>query len=83
MVTHACHMPRAKLAFTSNGFKVIPAPTAYSRRLDQSVRLESFLPNAEGMYLTNKALHELLGFVWYQLHYGAKEPENRYSQFPS
>ena len=38
LVTHAWHMPRARLAFEHAGFTVIPAPTGFQRDRRTSAR---------------------------------------------
>lgn len=63
LVTHAWHMPRAKLAFTSMGFSVIPAATGYATRF-QLTALD-FLPRASGLVDSARFFHEAIGIVWY------------------
>jgi uncharacterized SAM-binding protein YcdF (DUF218 family) len=63
LVTHAWHMRRARLAFESAGFAVIPAPTVYSTRFQLTVL--DFLPRAEALEDSSRFLHEIAGIVWY------------------
>lgn len=63
LVTQAYHMPRAKLAFTSMGFTVIPAPTGYATRFDLTAL--DFLPSAGALVDSAKFFHEVIGIVWY------------------
>lgn len=63
LVTHAWHMPRARLAFESAGFKVIPAPTGYATRFELTVL--DFLPRAQALYDSGLFFHEVAGIVWY------------------
>jgi uncharacterized SAM-binding protein YcdF (DUF218 family) len=63
LVTHAWHMRRARLAFESAGFAVIPAPTAYTTRFE--ITLLDFVPRAEALQDSSVALHEIIGMVWY------------------
>jgi uncharacterized SAM-binding protein YcdF (DUF218 family) len=63
LVTHAWHMRRARLAFESAGFAVIPAPTTYTTRFEITVL--DFLPRAEALEGTSRFLHEAAGIVWY------------------
>lgn len=63
LVTHAWHMPRAKLAFSSMGFTVIPAPTGYATRF-QLTALD-FLPRASALVDSARFFHEAVGIVWY------------------
>lgn len=65
LVTHSWHMRRAARAFESAGIKVTPAPTGF-HTLERNARAyNSYLPSAAGMRLTALALHERLGFIWY------------------
>lgn len=67
LVTHAWHMPRSILAFEQSGLTVIPAPTAYTTR--GGPLLLQFVPDAGALEDSRKALHELLGRVWYAVRY--------------
>lgn len=64
LVTHAWHMPRARMAFDKAGFIVIPAATGYARGPWVATDL---LPSANGLRFTYLALHEWIGLVWYRL----------------
>lgn len=65
LVTHAWHMRRAVFAFESAGFSVIPAPTGFaSMPLDP---LERYLPSAQGLFASCIFMHEVLGWLWYQI----------------
>jgi uncharacterized SAM-binding protein YcdF (DUF218 family) len=65
LVTHASHMPRAVLSFQRAGFKVVPAPTAYTTRYQTDAL--AFIPNAKALRNSRIFLHELIGLFWYQL----------------
>ncbi len=65
LVTHAWHMPRAQRAFEAAGLEVIPAPTAF-RSVPSDV-LRALLPHWDGLRDTSRALHEYLGYVYYEL----------------
>ena len=65
LVTHAWHMPRAQFAFERSGFQVIPAPTAYTRRLKPTVL--DFLPDARALDESRVFFHEVIGIGWYHL----------------
>ncbi|MDR9436257.1 MAG: YdcF family protein [Thiohalophilus sp.] len=67
LVTHAWHMPRSVSAFEQQGFDVTPAPTAYSTRARPL--LLQFVPDAGALEDSRKALHELLGRLWYSVRY--------------
>jgi len=63
LVTHAWHMPRARRAFESAGFAVIPAPTGYATRFELTV--VDFLPKAEALGDSTRFFHEIVGIAWY------------------
>lgn len=65
LVTHAWHVPRARLAFEHAGFAVVPAPTAFAQVED--IRLSDFLPRASALLNSYYFLHELVGYCWYWL----------------
>lgn len=65
LVTHAWHMARAKLAFESAGFAVIPAPTGYTTRFGFTIL--DFLPRVEALRDSSRFFHEVVGIVWYCL----------------
>lgn len=67
LVTHAWHMPRAKMAFERAGLKVVPAPMAYKTR--PRLMLLDFLPHATGLKNSYIFFHEVLGTVWYRMRY--------------
>ncbi len=67
LVTHAWHMPRAKLAFERAGFTVIPAPTGYSTRYELTVL--DFLPSANALLRSSHFFHEAAGLGWYHLRF--------------
>ena len=65
LVTHAWHMPRARYAFESVGFSVIPAPTAYTTRPPVSVF--DFMPSGQALFHSSWFFHEAIGIGWYHL----------------
>jgi uncharacterized SAM-binding protein YcdF (DUF218 family) len=65
LVTHALHMPRARLAFERAGFAVVPAPTGYSTRYRLTVL--DFLPSADALSRSSQFFHETIGIGWYHL----------------
>ncbi len=67
LVTHAAHMTRSKIAFARQGFSATPAPLGFKSR--SSLELLSFLPSAHAMSSLQAAFHELIGRLWYSLHY--------------
>lgn len=65
LVTHAWHMPRARLAFEHAGFTVIPAPTAYATHYRRTAL--DFLPSASALLRSRHFFHETTGIGWYHL----------------
>jgi uncharacterized SAM-binding protein YcdF (DUF218 family) len=63
LVTHAWHMPRARIAFEHHGFSVIPASTGYATRFELTVL--DFLPDARAMHESSIFFHETIGVCWY------------------
>jgi len=69
LVTDAWHMPRSLWAFRQAGIKTIMAPTGFAGG-DGVDTLLDFLPTSHGLTLSDLALHEILGILWYRLRYG-------------
>ena len=67
LVTHAWHMPRARLAFEHAGFTVIPAPTGFSGGELFEVGLIDLLPRAGALLNSYYFCHEVLGYLAYRL----------------
>lgn len=65
LVTHAWHMPRARKAFEQAGFTVIPAATHFTT--GTGTHVADFLPGADGLLLSTRVTHEILGSLWYRL----------------
>lgn len=65
LVTHAWHMPRARLAFERAGFAVIPAPTGYITRYELTAL--DFLPSADALFRSDRFFREAIGIGWYHL----------------
>lgn len=65
LVTHAWHMPRAKMIFEQAGFKVVPAGIAFHQT--GSVSPLDFLPDARALEGSARYIHEIIGLVWYRL----------------
>ncbi|VAX14697.1 protein of unknown function DUF218 [hydrothermal vent metagenome] len=68
LVTHALHMPRAVMSFKAAGFEVIPAPLSFHQS-GNDIHIFDFLPQAGSMETTHNMLHEVIGTLWYRLHY--------------
>ena len=71
LVTHALHMPRARLVFEHAGFHVIEAPTGFSTTRTPGIL--NFLPSAQGLELSRTFLYEVLGLGWYHVRLAAIE----------
>jgi len=67
LVTHAWHMPRARLAFEHAGFQVLPAPTGFARGSDDPPIVLDFLPRASALLNSYYFFHEVFGYLAYQL----------------
>ena len=71
IVTDAWHMPRAMYAFKhaciNTNIKIIPAPTNIYD-LDAELGVLKFFPSITGLYISDIALHEYIGLIWYYLH---------------
>ena len=64
LVTHAYHMRRARSAFESAGFTVLPAPHDPLARQHGAPGLSELLPSAEAAEVSSFASHEMVGTLW-------------------
>lgn len=71
LVTSAVHMPRSLMVFRQAGFQVIPAPTDYLPTRAPPDWLVAWIPRGQTLGITARALHELIGELWYALRYKA------------
>jgi len=71
LVTHAWHMPRARMSFESAGFSVVPAPTEFVT--SYKLTALSFLPDAGALRDSSRFFHEIIGIAWYRLKLLAQE----------
>ncbi|MDO9371091.1 MAG: YdcF family protein [Gammaproteobacteria bacterium] len=71
LVTHAWHMSRAVRIFEQTGLAITPAPSMFSSVESGNAVLLKWLPNADALKKTCRALHEKLGLWWYQLRHRA------------
>jgi len=70
LATSAYHMPRSMLSAKRNGLKPIAAPTWHKVKISSQQAGTDFwflLPGTRALTMTQRALHEYLGLVWYQL----------------
>lgn len=68
LVTHAWHMPRAKMAFQNAGLRVVPAPTAYRSSPPRFTALD-YVPSAGALQESWYFFHEIAGIAWYRLKF--------------
>lgn len=66
LVTHAWHMPRARLAFEHAGFTVIAAPTGFAGAEPREPIARDFLPRASALLNSYYFWHEVLGYLAYR-----------------
>jgi len=69
LVTHAWHMPRARMAFATVGLKVVPAPTGFLAR--PAPEFGDFIATASGLQMSYYAFYEAIGYIWYSIRYTA------------
>jgi uncharacterized SAM-binding protein YcdF (DUF218 family) len=69
VVSHAWHLPRARIEFEKQGLTTIPAPTRFgfvpAKRTDFDIF--DYLPQARALEKSYFAMHEGVGIVWYKL----------------
>jgi uncharacterized SAM-binding protein YcdF (DUF218 family) len=65
LVTSAGHMPRAMGVFLKQDLEPIPAPTDYM--VSSSMRESNLLPNGQHLAISDLAVHEYFGLIWYRL----------------
>jgi uncharacterized SAM-binding protein YcdF (DUF218 family) len=63
LVTHAWHMPRAKLAFEDVGLRVLPAPMGFIA--SQERRILEWFPSTHGLMASRQVLREWLALQVY------------------
>lgn len=67
LVTHAWHMPRAKMAFEAVALQVVPAPTGFLAR--PTPEPGDFVASASGLLMSYYAFYEAIGYLWYSIGY--------------
>ena len=68
LVTHAMHMPRSLAAFSRHGLRAVPAPIEIVSRENPDWG-GAFFPRLYALRMSNIALHEYIGQLWYRLRY--------------
>jgi len=71
LVTHAYHLPRARLAFEHFNLNVIAAPLGFKTKdhKESPYTILDLLPSARAMNNSSSALHEFIGYTWYVIRY--------------
>lgn len=67
LVTSAWHLPRALYAFKQQGLNPIPAPSSYLPDHLRWLRKKHWYANANSLAISNIAVHEYMGLLWYHL----------------
>jgi len=70
LVTHFWHMPRAVAAFRRAGLDPVPAPMGFGSRGGAERGVLSLIPSSEPLAVSQLALREWVGRLWYRLRYG-------------
>ena len=65
LVTSAGHMPRAMGVFRKQGIECLPAPVEFYTTY--ALGLFDYLPSPRNLVLSDLAVHEYLGLLWYRL----------------
>ena len=66
LVTHAWHMPRSMMVFGDRAVEYLPAPHNHGIFIWDKLWM-GWIPQARSLGLSNTALHEWLGLLWYKL----------------
>ncbi len=67
LVTQAYHMRRAVQAFVNAGLDPLPAPTGFTTLDRSDYRVFGYLPSANALRNSSRALHERVGYWWRQM----------------
>jgi uncharacterized SAM-binding protein YcdF (DUF218 family) len=67
LVTSAYHMKRAVRTFERIGLNVTPFPSDFFVPTESDLIWKSWLPTAESLWVSKRALHEYVGLVYYRL----------------
>jgi uncharacterized SAM-binding protein YcdF (DUF218 family) len=69
LVTHAWHMRRAIWSFEQVGLHALPWPAP--KTIEESSRIDDFLPSTSALENSFYALHEAIGLAYYQIRHKA------------
>ena len=69
LVTSAWHMRRSMDIFKQQGFQVTAAPTHFAGLKKGPFMFADFIPTATAFQNSTYALHEMIGYMWYQIRY--------------
>ena len=69
LVTSAWHMSRAMWVFEKLGMQPTPAPTDFITSNSDVSDVYNWLPRARMLMVSNIALHEYLGKIWYRYYF--------------
>ena len=67
LVTSAYHMYRAKKLFEKQGFEVIPYKVDYKTAGENAITVTYFLPSAGDLELSETAIREIIGRLYYSI----------------
>ncbi|MEJ2308141.1 MAG: YdcF family protein [Gammaproteobacteria bacterium] len=73
VVTHGWHMPRAMWSFHHAGVEALPAPMGLTHSTSSPGKLRSWYPYSIALLRSDKAIHEYVGLLWYQLRTNQEE----------
>jgi uncharacterized SAM-binding protein YcdF (DUF218 family) len=66
LVTSATHMPRAAAAYRKAGFDLVAAPADFQTGWQEPSAIFRWMPQAEAIFKSSKAIHEWLGLWVYR-----------------
>ena len=73
LVTSAFHMNRSILLFNRQGFEITPFPVDFQKKEFNFSKLirnpHNLIPTSENLYISSKAIKEILGKTFYYIKY--------------
>lgn len=67
LVTSASHMPRTMALFQHHGMNPIAAPADVMTKGPQIRAFTDLLPNSDSLLMSEKAIHEYAGILWFRI----------------